>query len=112
MDADQLSILYTHLPTLLEFSYYETDSKKYVNELVDYSISSSKVRDFLKEKLVDYETMTYQSKVKILKHLLSEMFDEKKKEKADENYGLKIFLDALSNKVLLVCSLLNYHLKE
>ena len=31
MDADQLSILYSHLTTLLEFSYYEIDSKKYAS---------------------------------------------------------------------------------
>ena len=112
MNADQLAILYTHLATLLQFSYYETDSKKHVVELVDYATSTPKLREFLKQKLGDYETMTYQSKVKILKHLLNEMFDDQKKEKEDENYGLKVFLDSLSNKVMLVFSLLNYRLKE
>ena len=110
MDADQLSILYSNLATLLEFSYYETDSKKYVAELVEYAMSSAKLRDFLKAKLVDYETMNYQSKVKILKHMVNEMFEEKKKENVD--FGQKIFLDSLSNKILLIFSLLNHRLKE
>ena len=61
---------------------------------------------------MDYQTMTYQSKVKLLKQLLNEMFDDKKREKDDPENGLKIFLDSLSNKVILTFSLLNYHLKE
>ena len=111
MDGNQVSILYEHLSTLMEFSYYETDSKKHVSELVDYATTNAKLRDFLKDKLSDYENMTYQTKVKILKHLLNEMFEDKKKDKDDEHYGLKIFLDSLANKTLLVFSLINYRLK-
>ena len=92
MDEDQLSILYSHLSTLLEFSYYEMDSKKYVIEVVDYAVSSTKLRNFLNEKLADYESMTYQSKVKILKHLLNEMFDEQKKKKKMKTMALNFFL--------------------
>ena len=114
MDNNQLSILYSNLATLLEYSYYEVDSKKYVLELVDYVLESEKLCEFLKEKVVDFQTMTYQSKVKILKHLLSVMFEEKKKDDGgeDANYNQKIFLDSLSNKVMLVFSLLNFRMKE
>ena len=102
------------MATLLEYSYYEVDSKKYVLELVDYVLESEKLCEFLKEKVVDFQTMTYQSKVKILKHLLSVMFEEKKKDDGgeDANYNQKIFLDSLSNKVMLVFSLLNFRMKE
>ena len=112
MNEEQLAILHTNLNTLLEFSYYETDSKTFVLELVNYVVNNAKQRAFLKEKLMDYQTMTYQSKVKLLKQLLNEMFDDKKREKDDPENGLKIFLDSLSNKVILTFSLLNYHLKE
>ena len=44
MDIDQLSILYSKLATLLEYSYYDVDSKKYVLELVDYVL---KVKNYL-----------------------------------------------------------------
>ena len=74
MDVEQLSILLTNLPTLMESSYYETDSKKHVLDLVNYAMGSTKLRDFLKTKLVDYDGMSYQSKIKILKNLLSQMF--------------------------------------
>ena len=110
MDNDQVSILHSNLPTLLEYSYYETEPQKYVSEFVDYAMSSSKMRDFLKEKLADYQSLTYQSKVKILKHLLKEMFDDKKRENAD--YAQKIFLDSCTNKVQLIFSLLNFRLKQ
>ena len=53
MDANQLAILYSNLATLMDYSYYETDSKKHVIELVDYALSSSKMHEFLKEKLED-----------------------------------------------------------
>ncbi len=53
--------------------------------------------------------------MKLIKELLAKMFQDKKDENGIENehsYQLKTFLDALSNKVQLVFSLLNYHLRQ
>ena len=61
--------------------------------------------------------MTYQSKMKLIKEILTEMFQEKKdgtaeNEENGQNYQMKTYLDALGNKVQLIFSLLKYHLKQ
>ena len=59
-DQDQLEMVHAHLATILEYSFYEQDSKKLVLEFIDYVLSSSKLRKYVLEKLQDYDTMTYQ----------------------------------------------------
>ena len=51
--------------------------------------------------------------MKILRYLVTAMFEEKKSpENNGQDYGLKAFMDALSNKVILVFSLFNHRLLE
>ena len=66
--------------------------------------------------------------MKLIKDILIEMSHEKRdqdavkpqsaslqhqeKDGGDQSYTTKMFLDALANKVQLVFSLLNYHLKQ
>lgn len=79
-------------------------------EFIDFVLNKPKLKTFVEEKLKDYEGMNYQSKMKLIKDVLTEMFQEKKDEN-DENgqtYQLKTFLDTLSNKTQLIFSLLNY----
>ena len=110
---NQVEMLYCSMTTLLEYSYYEIDSKKIIMNFVDFVMASSKLRAYVDEKLKDYENLAHPSKLKILRHLLTEMFDEKKElEKDCEHYGLKKSMDAVSNKISLIFSLFTYKLKE
>ena len=109
-DKEQHEILEDNLDRLLEYSFYEVDSKKLVLEFIDYVESSQKLRQFVLEKLKNYEALSYQSKMKILRQLLTDMFEERNMEKAGDNYGLKTYMDALSNKSFLVFSLFNHRL--
>ena len=107
----QVDMIYYNLDTILQYSYYNQDSKKIVNQFIDFVLGKEKLKTFVKEKLKDYEGMNYQSKMKLVKDLLTEMFQDKKNENG-ETYQMKTILDTLSNKVQLIFSLLNYHLKQ
>ena len=114
LSKSQVDMIYCNLDRILQYSYYNQDSKKIVMEFIDFVLNKPKLKTFVEEKLKDYEGMNYQSKMKLIKDVLTEMFQEKKDEN-DENgqtYQLKTFLDTLSNKTQLIFSLLNYHLKQ
>ena len=111
LDKDQVEMLKVHLATILEYSFYEVDSKKLVLEFIDFVASSSKLRQFVLEKLKTYDTLNYQSKMKILRHLVNAMFEEKEMQKDGKDFGIKSLLEALSHKVLLVFSLFNHRLQ-
>ena len=117
LTKNQVEMIFLNLSKLLEYSYYNADSKKVVLEFIDHIFSKPKLKTFVEEKLKDYETMTYQSKMKLLKELLTEMMKDKQDEKGenDENgqsYQWKTYLDILSNKVQLIYALINFHLKQ
>ena len=107
-------MVYAHLSTILEYSFYEQDSKVLVLDFIDYVVSSPKLSKYVLEKLEGYEALPYPSKMKILKYLLTAMFEEKNAggEREGQDYGLKTYMDSLSNKVLLVFSLFNHRLQE
>ena len=110
---EQLEMVHTNLATILEYSFFEKDSKSLVLEFIDYVVSSPKLSQYVLEKLKGYEELGYQSKMKILRYLVTAMFEEKKSpENNGQDYGLKAFMDALSNKVILVFSLFNHRLLE
>ena len=128
LSKDQVEMIHMNLSTILQYSYYNQDSKKIVLEFIDYVLSKPKLKTFVQDQIKDYEGMTYQAKMKLIKDILIEMSHEKRdqdavktqstslqhqeKEGGDQSYTTKMFLDALANKVQLVFSLLNYHLKQ
>ena len=77
---------------------------------VDFVMSSVKLRSFVEEKLQHYEDLAYPTKMKIIRHLLTEMFEDKKCSPDTVHYGMKQCMDKLSNKVALVFSLFTYRL--
>ena len=78
LNRESCEILEAHLPTLLEFCYFENSSlKKMTLEFVDFVISDGKLKSYVESKLPEYADMKYQSKVKIIKHLLSALFEHK-----------------------------------
>ena len=110
---DQLEMVHAHLGTNLENSFYEQDSKVLVLDFIEYVLSSSKLRQYVSEKLEIYETLTYSAKMKILKYLVASMFEERKPLKNEGNdYGQKTLMDSLSNKVILTFSLFNHRIKQ
>ena len=127
LDSSQVEILQASLEPLMEHSYYEEDSKKIVLEFINYVMSSKKLREFVAEKIKDYEQMNYQSKMKLIRDVLEKMFDEKKNGEEKKNldaqkntdgqnqeersYEMKQYFDALGNKIMLIYSLLNNRLK-
>ena len=64
------------------------------------------------KELLEYHTIAYQSKVEIIRHFLSGMFEEKKDKKEEDHYSIKIFSDCLSSKTNLVFSLFKCRLNE
>ena len=116
LTKNQVEMIFLNLSKLLEYSYYNADSKKVVLEFIDHIFSKPKLKTFVEEKLKDYEAMTYQSKMKLLKELLTEMMKDKQDEKGEndeigQSYQWKTYLDILSNKVQLIYALINFHLK-
>ena len=116
LSRSQVDIIDCHLDSILQYSYYgNQDNKKIILKFIDFILTNPKMKDFVKDQLKDYETMTYQAKMKLIKDILAEMFDEGKKEEEeeqDQNYKMKTFLDNIATKTQLVFSLLNYHLKQ
>ena len=113
LNRESCEILEAHLPTLLEFCYFENSSlKKMTLEFVDFVISDGKLKSYVESKLPEYADMKYQSKVKIIKHLLSALFEHKNMNQEGQDFGMKKYFDCLSNKVNLVFSLFNLYLKS
>ena len=67
-----------NLDTILQYSYYNEDNKKVVSQFINYVLGKSKLKKFVEQQLKDYEVMTCQAKMKLIKDLLTEMFQEKK----------------------------------
>ena len=110
---DQLEMVHAHLGTILEYSFYEQDSKVLVLNFIEYVLSSPKLRQYVSEKLETYETLTYPAKMKILKYLVASMFEERKPlENEGSDYGQKTLMDSLSNKVILTFSLFNHRINQ
>ena len=110
LGKDQTEILYHQLETLFEHSFYELDSKEIVMNFVDFVMSKDKLRSFVEEKLEHYKDMAYPTKMKIIRHLVTEMFEDKRLGPDTEHFGMKRCMNALSNKVALVFSLFAYRL--
>ena len=112
LNKESCEILVAHLATLLEFCYFENSAlKKMTLDFVDFVVSDGKLKTYVESKLPEFDSMKYQSKVKIVKHLLSALFEQKNMNQEDQDFGMKKYYDCLSNKVNLVFSLFNLHLK-
>ena len=118
LSESQVDMIYFNLETILQYSFYNQDSKKIVLQFIEHILSKPKLKSFVQEKLKDYEGMKYQSKMKLIKDILVEMFQDKKNDGILENpeneqsYSMKTYMDCLNNKIALVFSLLNHHLKQ
>ena len=77
---------------------------------VDFVMSKDKLRFFVEEKLEHYKDMAYPTKMKIIRHLVTEMFEDKRLGPDTEHFGMKRCTNALSNKVALVFPLFAYRL--
>ena len=118
LSESQVDMIYFNLETILQYSFYNQDSKKIVLQFIEHILSKPKLKSFVQEKLKDYEGMKYQSKMKLIKDILVEMFQDKKNDGILENteneqsYSMETYMDCLNNKIALVFSLLNHHLKQ
>ena len=58
----QVDMIFCNLETILQYSYYNQDSKKIVLQFIEFVLSKPKLKTFVEEKLKDYQEMNYQSK--------------------------------------------------
>ena len=108
---NQLEILHTQMETILQHSFYEnSQSKKQVLDFINHVLSNEEQRKFLAEKMKEYNSMTFKNKIKLINHLLVEMFQQRQMNRDDDNYGLKTYLDNLSSKINLIFSIFSFNL--
>ena len=98
-----LEMMVSQLDTILRYtSSYESDEvKRNVSNFVDYAVNDC--RTYLLENLKNYEEMRLPEKIKIMHIILKGMFE--KNGKPDDNFGIKFYLDILSNKTDLIFAL-------
>ena len=110
MKKESVEILEAHLPSILECCFFENPTtRKISTDFIDYVLGDRKLEDYVREKLSDYSSLSYQMKIKVILHILASMFEKKEEGRGD--YQMKQYFDCLSRKVNLVYSLFIYHLK-
>ena len=106
LSQTQTDVLYYSLEKLLEYSFYEgPNSKPLVLDFVQFAMSDGKIRSWIEEKMKDAETIPYPTKLKMIRHVLTEMFETKKLDEGGETFVFKKYFDTLSTKVTLIFSL-------
>ena len=109
---EAVEILEAHLSTVLECCFFENPAARTtISEFINFVMSEGKLQEYVKEKLANYSTLNYQMKIKVIRHILTLMFEKREKKEEGGNYEMKKYFDCLSRKVDLVFSLFNYHLK-
>ena len=107
----QISVLHAMMSTLLEYSFYEPpESKKKVLDFIEYVLSKENHRNFIKEKLKDYDSLSFKSKIKLINNLLIQFFEDS--EDLGGEAELKVYLDTLTNKIILIFSILSFHIHQ
>ena len=113
LSFQNLEILLEHLPALIEASFFERqDSKAMVLKFIDFVLAEPKLKAFIESKLEEFPKLHYKSKIKILRDLLVQMFDDAAEKKEDMPCSMRQYYDYLSSKTSLVFSLLNCHLRD
>ena len=119
-----VDVLNSQMPILLEHSFNQSPKeKRMVRNLIDHILADEKLRVYVAERLENFDNLNFQSKMKIIRHLVDDMFknesseDEdgpprKKSKKNDFSPSSSSYLEILSNKVMLIFSLFAYHLKQ
>ena len=103
-----LDVLVSNIETIIVYSHYESDlNKRKVMDFIEYCSSETKHHDYLKNILKDYVGMRAQEKIKIVSKVLKAMFEDHQK---DDAFEMKMYLDVLTNKLVLLFSLLNNRL--
>ena len=77
-------------------------------------------KSLMAEKLKNFESVTFQERLDVISNILVEMLKEKeakaeneppnKKTKEDQILGIKDYMMVMRNKIMLVYSLLAYHI--
>ena len=113
LSFQNLEILMEHLPALIEASFFEReDSESMVLKFIDFVLARPQVKAFVESKLEEFPKLHYKSKVKILRDLLVQMYDDATQNKEEIPYQMKTYHDYLVSKTNLIFSLLNCHLTE
>ena len=100
-----VEVLRAQMPTILGMSFHHQMSGQIMG-FVDGVMSNENLRSFLTEKMEEFKTMSYQSKMDILICLLDGVY--KDSEGPLKNDLLFLF----GNKVMLIFSLLSHYLKQ
>ena len=113
MTLDNMDVLMTHLPSLIEACFYEReDGKIMVLKFIDFVLANPELKAFVEAKLVEFPNLHYKTKLKILRDLLVQMFDAAAEKKEEIIFPMKTYYDYLASRTGLVYSLLNCHLRE
>ena len=64
MKKESVEILEAHLPSVLECCFFENPTtRKIITDFIDYVLADRKLEDYVREKLSDYPSLTYQMKI-------------------------------------------------
>ena len=111
LQLNDLELLVSQLDTLLQYTHYQSNEhKRKVIDFVNYATTEEKHRNYLMEKLKEYEGMRVTEKIQIVQNILKAMFEDKG-QKAD-TYEIQCYLDILSNKISLIFPLLHNKLMD
>ena len=69
---------------------------------IDYVLSHNTHRQYLAEKMAQYETLNFKAKIKMISHLLDQMFEEQGLDTESEECNRKSYLDILACKTMLI----------
>ena len=119
LNQRHLEVFQSQMPTILEKCFHQNpDAKDLLLKFVDEVLANERLKGYLLERLPDFEAMNYQKKMQILSSLLNELYvnieeeEEPPKKKGKGIDYIKMYLEILSNKVMLVFGLLTYYLRQ
>ena len=69
---------------------------------IDYVLSHKTHCQYLSEKMAQYETLNFNAKIKMISHLLDQMFEEQGLDTESEECNRKRYLNILACKTMLI----------
>lgn len=107
----QVDLLWNQLHVLLQHTIFANDqTKQKVREFVAYVISNAELCTTMKNKLEDFKDLKFKDKAELLEEFFNAMAQERKMSPA--SFEAQTYLETLTNKMNLVYSLFNFHLKS
>ena len=112
LKKSECEILHSQWATILEHSLFANSlNRRKVLEFADYALSNDTSRQYLEEKMAQYETLNFKAKIKMISHLLDQMFEAKGLDTEPEECNKKNYLDIFAGKTMLIFPLWFWNLQ-